>query len=130
MADTEKITINLGPVDLGQVDLLVDQGFYSNRTDFIRIAIRNQLQNHSHELKQYVSEKYFVIGVVDFNRRRLEEALQAGKQIEVKIVGALVIDEDADLELVKKAFVKVKVYGMIKASNEVRKFLQGLNQSK
>jgi len=55
--DTEKMTINLGYVDLGHIDLMVQEGFYSNRTDFIRTAIRNQLERHADVVKQSTVRK-------------------------------------------------------------------------
>lgn len=127
MAESEKITINMGPVDLGQVDLLVDQGFYANRTDFIRIAIRNQLQNHQAEVKQYTAEQFFVMGVLVFDRGRLEELRNAGKALEIKLIGALIVAEDVPLELAQSSFGKLKLFGMLKAPAEVKKFLQSLN---
>jgi Arc/MetJ-type ribon-helix-helix transcriptional regulator len=128
MAETEKITINVGPVDLGQMDLLVEQGFYTNRTDFIRIAIRNQLQNHSAEVKQYTSEKFFVMGVLEFNRARLEELKAEGKMLEIRLVGALLVSNDVTPELAKETFGKLKLFGMLKAPNEVKQVLNEISK--
>lgn len=128
MAESEKITINLGPVDLGQIDLLVDQGFYSNRTDFIRIAIRNQLQMHQAEVKHYSNERFFVMGVLEFNKERLEEILEARKLLDIKLIGALVIADDVTLELARQAFGKVKLFGILKAPQEVKSFIQSMTK--
>ncbi|UVI30496.1 CopG family transcriptional regulator [Paenibacillus spongiae] len=128
MADQEKITINLGPVDLGQIDLLVDQGFYSNRTDFIKIAIRNQLQNHSTEIKRYTTEKFFVMGVLEFSRERLEELRQSGKVLDIKLIGSLMISDDVTLDLARETFGKLKLFGMMKAPGDVKLFLQELGR--
>ncbi|NGM83177.1 CopG family transcriptional regulator [Paenibacillus sp. 7124] len=130
MADQEKITINLGPVDLGQVDLLVDQGFYSNRTDFIRIAIRNQLQNHTNEVQRYTTEKFFVMGVLEFNRERLEEVKRSGKTLDIKLIGALIVSNDVTPSLAKDTFGKLKLYGILRAPNEVKQILQDLSRSR
>src|SRR5215213_7791856 len=78
MSETEKITINLGLVDLGQIDLLVQEGFYSNRTDFIRTAIRNQLTTHSEEVRQTVARKTLVFGLQNYTRRDLEAVGEPG----------------------------------------------------
>lgn len=129
MADAEKITINVGPVDLGQMDLLVDQGFYSNRTDFIRIAIRNQLQNHSTEVRQYTSEKFFVMGVLSFNRAQLEEIRAADKKLDVKVVGSLIVANDVTPKLAEETFGKLKLFGMLKAPLEVKQILTELSKS-
>lgn len=128
MADTEKITINVGPVDLGQIDLLVDQGFYTNRTDFIRIAIRNQLQNHSAEVKQYTTEKFFVMGVMEFNRAQLEELKAASKMLDIKLVGALLVANDVTAQLAEETFGKLKLFGMMKAPIEVKRVLNEIIQ--
>lgn len=128
LADTEKITINVGPVDLGQIDLLVDQGFYTNRTDFIRIAIRNQLQNHSAEVKQYTTEKFFVMGVMEFNRAQLEELKAANKMLDIKLVGALLVANDVTAQLAEETFGKLKLFGMMKAPVEVKRVLNEIIQ--
>ncbi|MFX3633155.1 MAG: CopG family transcriptional regulator [Candidatus Pristimantibacillus sp.] len=130
MADTEKITINVGPVDLGQIDLLVDQGFYTNRTDFIRIAIRNQLQNHAAEVKQYTTEKFFVMGVMEFNRAQLEELKAANKMLDIKLVGALLVANDVTPQLAEETFGKLKLFGMMKAPIEVKRILNEIIQRK
>ncbi|MFU1798499.1 CopG family transcriptional regulator [Paenibacillus azoreducens] len=130
MAELEKVSINLGPVDLGQIDLLVDQGYYANRTDFIRIAIRNQLDNHSSDLKELKKEKYFVAGVLDFDRNRLEEAKRTGKKFDINLVGGLVISDDVTLELAQETFGKVKVFGIIKAPEPVKKYLRQLQDTR
>lgn len=128
LAESEKITINLLPVDLGQIDLLVEQGFYSNRTDFIRIAIRNQLQSHNTEVKDYASERFFVMGVLKFNKQDLEELAKREKQLELKLIGALIVSEDVSLELAKQTFGKVKIFGTIKAPQQVKQFIQRLGK--
>ncbi|WP_198957460.1 CopG family transcriptional regulator [Paenibacillus selenitireducens] len=128
MADTEKITINLGPVDLGQIDLLVDQGFYTNRTDFIRIAIRNQLQNHASEVKQYTSDKFFVMGVLEFDAAELEARKREGKQLDIRLVGALLIANDVTPELARETFDKLKLFGMLRAPAGVKQVLNEISK--
>jgi Arc/MetJ-type ribon-helix-helix transcriptional regulator len=88
MSETEKITINLGPVDLGQIDLLVREGFYSNRTDFIRTAIRNQLATHAEAVRQTVARQTLVLGVQHFSRRDLEAVRDAGEPAPDRGAGA------------------------------------------
>lgn len=120
MADTEKITINMSVVDLGKVDLLVEEGFYSNRTDFIRTAIRNQLNQHDSELKQSVVRKSMAIGVVSYGRKDLERALAAGEKLAASVVGLLVFDEDISPELAKATIESVKVLGVLQANKAVK----------
>src|ERR671929_2255396 len=87
LSETEKITINLGLVDLGQIDLLVQEGFYANRTDFIRTAIRNQLNTHAEAVRQTVARKTLVLGLQHYTRRDLEAVRAAGKTLEIKVLG-------------------------------------------
>src|SRR5918912_4019848 len=96
---TEKITINLGLVDLGQIDLLVQEGFYANRTDFIRTAIRNQLTTHAEAVKQTVARKTLVLGVQHYTRRELEAVGAAGETLQINVLGLVSIAEDVSPEL-------------------------------
>lgn len=122
--DTEKITINLGAVDLGQIDLLVEQGFYSNRTDFIRTAIRNQISVHSVEIKRITTEKlYAAMGVFMLGKKELEIMKAEGRKYDIKLVGMLVIAADVTPELAADTIGSVKVYGIVKASDEVKKVI-------
>ncbi|MDP9408978.1 MAG: CopG family transcriptional regulator, partial [Actinomycetota bacterium] len=86
MSETEKITINLGLVDLGQIDLLVQEGFYSNRTDFIRTAIRNQLGTHAEAVRQTVARKTLVLGLESYTRRDLEAVRESGETLEIRVL--------------------------------------------
>ena len=99
MSETEKITINLGLVDLGQVDLLVQEGFYSNRTDFIRTAIRNQLSTHAEVVRQTVARRTLVLGLETYARRDLEAVRDAGETLEIKVLGLASIADDVSPEL-------------------------------
>ncbi|SDM90354.1 hypothetical protein [Acetanaerobacterium elongatum] len=165
--DTEKITINLGAVDLGQIDLLVDQGFYSNRSDFIRTAIRTMLSTHGDDLQRIKSTNLFRMdkvvselnkvndeatqavqevekinpasrggysfagtGMFVFDKAYLESVKISGRKIEATIVGMLVITKDVSVELVKETFKKAKVYGVIKASEEVKSALLNIADNK
>src|SRR5512143_260732 len=97
--ETEKITINLGVVDLGQIDLLVREGYYSNRTDFIRTAIRNQLATHAEAVKQTVARKTLVLGLQHYTRQQLESLRAAGQRIQINVLGLASIAEDVSPEL-------------------------------
>ncbi|WP_442600657.1 CopG family transcriptional regulator [Paenibacillus sp. KN14-4R] len=123
MSETEKITINLGAVDLGQIDLLVEQGFYSNRTDLIRTAIRNQIHSHSDEIKQIVKEKSVVIGIQVLTKKELEDLRALRKEKIIKIVGMLIVEPDVPPSLFEETIDSIKVYGMIKAEPEIKKLL-------
>ncbi|MCM3710375.1 CopG family transcriptional regulator [Sporosarcina luteola] len=126
MAESEKITINMNVVDLGKVDLLVDQGFYSNRTDFIRTSIRSQLDTHAEEVKEIVIRKSYVVGVVNYGRKELEKLRDSGTMIDVKVAGLLVISDNVDAELVKQTMASVQVRGVLKANAEVKTAIQEL----
>lgn len=123
MADTEKITINMSVVDLGQVDLLVEQGFYSSRTDFIRTAIRRQLDLHAEELKQTVARKTLAIGALVFNRKDLERWQAAGETRDIRVVGLVALDRDISPDLARATIHSLEVHGVLRASDEVKKAL-------
>ena len=121
--DTEKLTINLGVVDLGQIDLLVQEGFYSNRTDLIRTAIRNQLSSHGDEVKRMVARRTLVLGLQHFGRAELERAVAEGQMLQVQVVGLARIADDVSPELARAAIRSIEVLGAFHASAAVRKAL-------
>lgn len=117
---TEKITINLGVVDLGQIDLLVREGFYSNRTDLIRTAIRNQLATHSEVVKETVARKTFVLGLQHYSRRDLEAVQAAGQTLQIQVLGLASIAEDVSPELARATIDSLVVLGALHASPAVK----------
>jgi Arc/MetJ-type ribon-helix-helix transcriptional regulator len=119
-SESEKITINLGYVDLGHVDLLVQEGFYSNRSDFIRTAIRNQLGTHGDVLKQTVARRSMVLGLQRYTRQDLESARAAGEQLHIQVLGLASIDEDVPAKLAVQTIASIAVLGALRASAEVR----------
>src|SRR5215204_2474870 len=129
MSETEKITINLGPVDLGQIDLLVGEGFYSNRTDFIRTAIRNQLATHVEEVRQTVARKTLVLGLQNYTRRDLEAVCEAGETLEIRVLGLASIDDDVSPELARETVSSLVVLGALRASPAVKSALKDRIQS-
>ena len=122
---TEKITINLGLVDLGQIDLLVQEGFYSNRTDFIRTAIRNQLAVHQEEVKRTVARKTLVLGVQHYTRSDLEAVRAAGERLQISVLGLVSIAEDVSPELALATIDSIEVLGAFRASGPVKAVLAG-----
>lgn len=118
--DSEKITINLGFVDLGHVDLLVRDGFYANRTDFIRTAIRNQLERHGEAVKQSVARKRLSLGLSHFGRRELEAAVERGEALDIQVLGLATIAHDVTPELARAAIGSVQVLGALHASPAVK----------
>src|SRR5438270_12015554 len=122
---TEKITINLGLVHLGHIDLLVQEGFYSNRTDFIRTAIRTQLVTHAEEVKRTVARKTLVLGVQHFTRGDLEALRAAGETLQINVLGLASIAEDVSPELALATIDSVEVLGAFRASAAVKAALAG-----
>jgi Arc/MetJ-type ribon-helix-helix transcriptional regulator len=118
--DTEKITINLGAVDLGQIDLLVEEGFYSNRTDVIRTAIRNQLAGHADVVKQAVARKALVLGLQHFSRQDLEALEKTGERLQIQVLGLASIAADVSPALARATIESVTVLGLLQASREVK----------
>src|SRR4051812_20195369 len=123
--DTEKITINLGFVDLGQIDLMVQDGFYSNRTDFIRTAIRNQLDRHSDVVSKSVARKTLDLGLRTYSRQELEAVRTAGQTLDIKVLGLASIATDVTPELARATIASITVLGALHASPEVRAALKG-----
>ena len=123
MAETEKITINLSVVDLGQTDLLVEQGFYSNRTDFIRAAIRSQLNIHSKVVKQAVVRKQLVIGIINYDEKDLTFRRTDDTKLDIKVVGMVHIANDVTPQLALDTIESLQVFGVLRASPEVKKAL-------
>jgi Arc/MetJ-type ribon-helix-helix transcriptional regulator len=123
MADTEKITMNMSVVDLGQIDLLVKEGFYSSRTDFIRTAIRNLLNTHASVVKESVNRQAFVMGVLLYNRSDLEERRFKGIRLTIKIIGMFILDPEVTPELALATIDSIEVHGVFRASEAVKKAL-------
>jgi len=122
---TEKITINLGLVDLGQIDLLVQEGFYSNRTDFIRTAIRNQLAVHKEEVKRTVARKMLVLGLQHYTRSDLEAVRAAGEKLQINVLGLASIADDVSPELALATIDSIEVLGAFRANPAVKAALAG-----
>ena len=120
LADSEKITINLGFVDLGQVDLLVAEGFYGNRTDFIRTAIRNQLSRHSDAVQQVVARKMLVLGLQHFSADDLRALAAAKQTLQIRVLGLVTIAADVSPELALATIDSLDVLGALHASPAVK----------
>ena len=118
--DSEKITINLGYVDLGRIDLLVQEGFYSNRTDFIRTAIRNQIERHADAAKRSVERKSLDLGLRHYSRADLEAAKEAGQMLDVRVLGLATIAPDVTPELARATIASLTVLGALHASAAVK----------
>ena len=121
--ETEKMTVNVGVVDLGQVDLLVQEGFYSNRSDLVRTALRNQLALHADAVKQTVARRTLMVGLQHYSRADLERAVAAGQRLHVQVVGLARIAVDVSAELALAAIESVTVLGAFQASAAVRQAL-------
>lgn len=118
--ESEKITINLGYVDLGHIDLMVSEGFYSNRTDFIRTAIRNQLERHADVVKQTVARNTLDLGLRHLSRDDLEKVRASGEQLHIRMLGLLTIAPDVSVKLARAAIASLTVLGALHASAEVK----------
>ena len=118
--DSEKITINLGYVDLGQIDLLVDEGFYSNRSDFIRTAIRNRLDRHTDAMKQSVARRRLDLGLRRYDRAELEAVRTTGELIHIQVLGLAVIAPDVSVDLARATIASIEVLGALQASPEIK----------
>lgn len=120
LPDTEKITINVGAIDLGHIDLLVQEGFYSNRTDLIRTAIRNQLATHAEVLRQTVARRTLVLGLQDYSKRDLEAVRKSGTKLRIQALGLVRIAEDVSPGLARDTIESIAVLGALQASAAVK----------
>jgi Arc/MetJ-type ribon-helix-helix transcriptional regulator len=125
LSESEKITINLGLIDLGQIDLLVSEGFYSNRTDLIRTAIRNQLNTHAEVVRQTVARKSLVLGMHHYSRADLEAAREAGERLQIQVLGLASIASDVPVELALATIDSIFVLGSLQASSAIKTALAG-----
>ena len=122
-SESEKITINVGFVDLGHVDLLVREGLYSNRTDFIRTAIRNQLVSHADAVKQSIVRHTLELGLRRVSRQELEASKAKGVRLQIQVVGLATIDDDVTPELARETIESITVLGALHASKEIKSAL-------
>lgn len=123
MPELEKLTINLTPVDLGQIELLVEQGFYSNRAEFIRVAIRDQIGKHGDALRDTAARQALVFGAMTINRRSLEHDRDEGRRVALRVVGFLSIADDVSPELAREVIESVQVRGIFRASAAIKEAL-------
>ena len=117
---SEKVTINVGIVDLGQIDLLVNEGFYANRTDFIRTAIRRQLESRSTAVNGMIARRALLLGTQYYSRRDLEELRDAGQVVDLRVLGLATIAHDVSAKLALATIASVEVLGVFRASREVK----------
>ena len=122
-SESEKITINVGFVDLGHIDLLVREGFYSNRTDFIRTAVRNQLASHADAVKQSIARHTLELGLRRVSRQELEASKAKGVRLQIQVVGLATIDDDVTPELARETIESITVLGALHASKEIKSAL-------
>jgi Arc/MetJ-type ribon-helix-helix transcriptional regulator len=118
--DSEKLTINLGFVDLGHIDLLVRDGFYSNRSDFIRTAIRNQLATHADTARQAASRLTLELGLRTFTRQDLEAVQAAGERLRIRVLGLAIIADDVTPDLARATIESITVLGALHAPADVK----------
>lgn len=119
-SESEKITINLGHVDLGHIDLLVRDGFYANRTDFIRTAIRNQVERHAEAARQSVARRSLDLGLRHVSREELETARAAQRPLDIRVLGLVTIAPDVTPDLARAAIASISVLGTLQAGAAVK----------
>jgi len=123
-AESEKLTLNLGFVDLGRIDVMISEGFYANRSDFIRTAIRNQIAAHTTTVEQSVRRNTRDMGVREFSRQDLLEARQSGQKLIIRVVGLVRIADDVEPDLASAAIESIEVLGALQASAAVKEALR------
>ncbi len=123
MTETEKITVNIGSVDLGRIDLLVQEGFYSSRADFIRTAIRNQLERQRTTVDSITTRKSMVIGTLSYSRKELEKKREDNEMVNVKVIGMFILTDDIPVDLALDTIQSVTVRGVFKAPEDIKEAL-------
>lgn len=123
---SDKITINVNHVDLGKIDLLIDNGFFSNRSDFIRAAIRNELNKNGSYVEEKIEKKGFLVGIAKYNEDDFQKAIESNQLINLRFIGLFVIDSNVPLELVKQSVKKIDVKGTLIAPKEIKDYLNSL----
>lgn len=124
MSESEKVTINIGMVDLGRIDLLVQEGFYANRTDFIRTAIRNQLDKQAETVTDVAVRRAMTIGTVTYNCKELEAMKALGEKLNIKVIGLFILAQDVTPDLALATIESVVVHGAFKAPEDVKEALK------
>ena len=122
---TEKITININTVDLGYIDVMVSEGYYATRTEFIKTAIKRQLEGHNRDLERLIERKgqghtWIIVGIGGLTESDLLKAKAAGQKLRITVVGLLVIPEDIPLELIEETVESINVYGVSRCSREIK----------
>ena len=128
MADTEKITVNLNVVDLGKIDMLVDEGFYTNRADFLRTAIRNEIAQHRTHIDNITTTKNIFVGVVNITTDTLADYYRQGKMMDINGVGLININPGVTVDMAEKTIASIKVWGKLIMPKDVRKKLESLGR--
>lgn len=123
MADTEKVSFNMSVVDLGKIDLLVEQGHYASRTDFLVAAVRTQLRSHTDTVQELFLRQSPLVGASIFGRKTLEKLVAKGKQLDINVVGLCMFTKDVTPELARAAVHSIKVRGTLRASGDVKAVL-------
>ena len=123
MAEAERITISVAMVDVGKMDLLIDEGVYATRSDFVRAAIRTQLGQHKTEVEATSTRRRFIMGTEDISREDLEDARVRGQRVHYKVIGVLTLADDITPELADATIESIAVYGSLRTSDSVRKAL-------
>jgi len=120
VTDLEKLTINISPLDIGQIEILVEQGFYANRAEFVRTAIRDELAKHSETVRETAKRKTFIIGAMVIGRAELERRQKRGEQLDLRVIGLLGIEENVPASLARAVIESVEVRGIFRASKDVK----------
>ena len=124
MSESEKLTLNVSAVDLGKMDLLVQEGLYSNRAEFLRSAVRSQIEKHRLELEQSVTRNSYAIGLTGYGRKELEALRSRGESLELSVVGMLLLKGDVTPDLARETIASVKVRGVFNAPPDVKEALE------
>lgn len=105
---SEKVSVNINEEALSKIDLLVEDGFYSNRSDFINRAVDTLLDRENRTVdklleihsKEKINSRQWFVGVQTMGSQYLEKVKEQGVRLRIKGCGVLYFEKDAAQELV------------------------------
>ena len=128
---SEKVSVNINTSTLSSIDLLIDHGYYSNRSDFINQALREGIQKHQKTLDRIIDAKteangespnQWFIGVYGLEKREIDAAKSRGITMEIKGYGVLVIDAENDEEDLYPVIRSIKVKGKVVCQKRIKEY--------
>jgi Arc/MetJ-type ribon-helix-helix transcriptional regulator len=120
----QQLNVTMDAEEIHQVDLMVEQGLYASRKDFLQLAARNLLREHGVEVPRPMTGELKVAGIAVHNRKSLEKLRAAGRQLELNVTGIFRLADDVTPELACAVIKSLTLRGTFEASAEVKATLK------